>query len=139
MSFLYLASPYTHPDAYVREARYLTALDALHWLLGNRIWAYSPIVHCHDLAKHNDLPKDHDYWLEYNHLMILNSRGVAVLQTPGWTESKGIADETLYAKRLNLPLYHIRKEHDKYAIFQARDPSSDHPKHSHLSNDLRST
>jgi Domain of unknown function (DUF1937) len=116
MTYLYLASPYTHPDSYVREARYLEAIDALNHLLRNRIWTYSPIVHCHELAKRNNLPKDHDFWSEYNHLMILNSRGLAILQSPGWDSSKGIADENLYAKHLDLPRYLMRKEGPHYAI-----------------------
>ena len=123
MSYLYLASPYTHHDPHVREARYLEALDALHWLLGNRIWTYSPIVHCHTLALQNDLPKDHDYWLEYNHLMILNSRGITVLASSGWEASKGVADEEVYATALNLPVSYMKKQGPNYVFSAFRTPS----------------
>ena len=55
--------------------------------------------------------------------MILNSRGLAVLQSEGWDESKGIADETLYAKHLDLPVQHMRKEGQSYAFHTIRAAS----------------
>lgn len=116
MSYLYLASPYTHPDEFVREERYLEALDALHWLLSNRQWAYSPIVHCHELAKRQDLPKDFEFWGEFNHLMIRNSRGIVVLQSDGWEESRGVANETLYAKERGLAMFYMLRQGLKYAV-----------------------
>jgi hypothetical protein len=128
MSYLYLASPYTDADAYVREGRYLQALDALHWLLNNHIWTYSPIVHCHEAAKlHDGLPKDFEFWREFNHLMIQNSRALAILQISGWNESKGIADEVGYATALNLPISRIVKEGQNYAFYPLRTARSSNP------------
>jgi hypothetical protein len=118
MSYLYLASPYTHPDASVREMRYLDALDALNWLVGNRIWTYSPIVHCHHLSAKYTLPGNHEFWQDYNHLMILNSRGMMLLQLPGWKESNGVTDELDYADHLGIPVTVMQKEGSNYATFK---------------------
>ena len=119
MSYLYLASPYTHSTAIVRQQRYLEAIDALNWLLGNKIWAYSPIVHCHNVAMKHSLPKNFEFWQEYNHLMILNSRGLMLLQLPGWKESSGVTDELAYADSLGKPVTIMQKEGDNYATFES--------------------
>lgn len=98
MSYYYLASPYSHPDGEVREGRYLRAQRALEYLLANKMWAYSPIVHCHPLAKRFSMPKDAKFWEEYNHVMIDHCDSILVLQIPGWEESIGVAEEMAYAR-----------------------------------------
>lgn len=123
MSYLYLASSYTAPTSLVMENRYHAAIDATHYLLKNKIWVYSPIVHCHPIAIKHDLPKDFDYWMEYNRLMILNSRGLAVLMLDGWQESKGVTAEIEYCGSLGKPIYFMLKlRNGKYAI-SPRDSS----------------
>jgi hypothetical protein len=49
---IYLASPYSHPDELVQEARYKAARNYVHWsLLYLEDTVYSPIVHYHTLAE----------------------------------------------------------------------------------------
>jgi predicted acyl esterase len=117
MSYLYLASPYTHPAPVVMQQRYLDALDALDWLLHNKIWAFSPIVHSHNLPNLNVRhQRDYKYWREFNHLMILNSRGIALLQLDGWKDSEGIADELEYADKLGLKVTIMQKQGPNYTL-----------------------
>jgi hypothetical protein len=137
MSYLFLSSPYYHPSSIVRHQRYVDAVDALAWLLKGKIWTYSSIVNCHPIAMRHDIPGDFEYWEEYNHLMILNSRGVMVLQSKGWEDSRGIADEILFAKRLGLPIHHMQKENSLYAI--SRDLSSPNPDSRDPGNSLRAS
>lgn len=99
----YLASPYSHPDPAVRQARYEQARDALAWLLKQRIWTYSPIVHCHELALVHDLPKDHLYWWAYDAEFLRHCDELIVLHVDGWKESKGVAEELQLAILLNIP------------------------------------
>jgi predicted acyl esterase len=96
--FYYLASPYSSPDPEVRHKRYLEVMDCLAWMLNRRMWTYSPIVHCHDMAVKHKMPTDNEFWKDYNRVMIDGSVGVAVLKIGGWEKSVGIRDEMDYAK-----------------------------------------
>lgn len=125
MSYLYLASPYTSSDFTKTVERYHEALDATHYLLSNKIWTYSPIVHCHSVAVIHGLPTDFAFWSEYNHLMVLNSRGLAILMIDGWQESVGVTGEVEYCGALGKPIYFMLKlRNGKYAL-SPRDSS--HP------------
>jgi len=97
---IYLASPYTHEDPFVREDRYLRAMQALSFLLRDGHVVYSPIVHCHEMAKILDIPKESDFWWNYNKGMIEASRGILILRLDGWEQSIGIKQEREYAESM---------------------------------------
>ena len=61
MELTYLASPYTHHDKDAIESRYLQAVAAVRALMAQGEHVFSPIVHCHILAKNSSLPLDWDY------------------------------------------------------------------------------
>lgn len=111
--YSYLASPYTHPDPFVREARYLQAMIELTRRLKAGEHVYSPIVHCHELAKIADLPRDAKFWEAYNHTMLNRSSRLVVLCLPGWKESKGVADEISQAIYWGLPIEYTEDEDGK--------------------------
>ncbi len=48
---IYLASPYTHVDAAVRESRFDAACLAMSTLMRAGLSVYSPIVHSHPLVR----------------------------------------------------------------------------------------
>ena len=98
MGYIYLASPYSHPDPAVRLRRYRAVRDATTWLLRRRLWVYSPIVHCHDLATSAELPTDFTFWAEYNYVMIDRADMLYVLTLDGHAESVGVAGERRYAQ-----------------------------------------
>jgi len=117
MSFIYLASPYSHPNPGVMMERYLRVRTATAFLLRNRVWTYSPIVHCHELALAHQLPTGAEYWEEYNHAMLGRARELFVLQLPGWEESKGIKGEMDFAKRKKIPICMMKHvEADEYSF-----------------------
>jgi Domain of unknown function (DUF1937) len=49
---IYLASPYSHPDATVRESRFRAACQAVVALLLTGEVVFAPIVHCHPLVEY---------------------------------------------------------------------------------------
>lgn len=91
--YIYLASPYSHPDPYVREVRYLQAARVTTELLAIGIWTYSPIVHNHNLAKGYGLAMGWDRWQHFDRALIAPSRFMAILQLPEWEQSEGIKGE----------------------------------------------
>lgn len=105
---IYLASPYTHKDVNVMQARY----EAVRDFVGNQITQstdrghnrmailYSPIIHYHSIAVAWELPREFEFWAYVNDSMIARADAVIVLQLPGWEESRGIIHEIAYAKEL---------------------------------------
>ena len=107
MSYLYLGSPYTHPDPFIMEERYLRALRVLHGMLLRQEWAYSPIVHCHELAKIGGLPRDAKFWEAYDFAMLAGASKFLVLRIEGWEASKGLAAEKAEAERLGIKVEYL--------------------------------
>jgi hypothetical protein len=101
---IYLASPYSAASEDIMEARYLAALDAVARLLHQRRWVYSPIVHCHELAKRCGLPRDFTFWRDYNFAMLDRADAFCVLTLSGWEESRGVAAEGAYAQARGLQM-----------------------------------
>jgi hypothetical protein len=108
MSFIYLASPYSSRSRVTRRKRHRAALSACAWLLRQRQWAYSPIIHCHGLAETHNLPTDAAFWQDYNFAMLARSRELMILTLADWATSPGVAAETSEAKRLGLPITFLR-------------------------------
>lgn len=96
---IYLACPYSHPDPFVRKWRYLQATRQLTELLLRGQWAYSPIVHCHELAKTAGLPRDAAFWSAYNLYMLQKADFLMILTLPGWQESAGVREEIEFAAK----------------------------------------
>jgi hypothetical protein len=107
MSFIYIASPYTSPDPEVVQQRFEVAEAYTHYLLKNEFWAYSPVVHCHEIAHKFSLPKNFDYWMNYNFAMLSKASDLHVLKIPGFEESKGVAGEVEFAKKCGISVIYV--------------------------------
>jgi hypothetical protein len=100
MSFIYLASPYSHPNPTVRQQRYELVLEISCELARNQIPHYSPIVSSHVVGQVGNLPGDHEYWWKTDKVfMDLCSQGIFVT-AQGWKQSKGMEAERLYLEKL---------------------------------------
>lgn len=104
MSFTYIASPYTHPNEDVIQSRYLVTLAYTSFLLHNKKYVFSPIVHCHPLAVIANIPRNFSFWRHYNEAMLSKAKKLIVLQLPGWKQSQGVNFETAYAIGKDIPI-----------------------------------
>lgn len=86
------------------------------WLLKQRKWVYSPIVHCHELAKVHELPRNFEFWKEYNDVMLLGSHTLYILNLDGVMESKGVQDEAELAQQERKPIFWLTPHSDDYII-----------------------
>lgn len=111
---IYLASPYSHPDPLVMKTRFLLAEQVTAILLERKLWVYSPIVHCHELAAKYSLPTDFAYWQEYNIDMLRRCDFFFILDISGWKESKGVTGELTVAQMLNMKIRMIDESGDMY-------------------------
>lgn len=105
--YVYIASPYSHPEPLIREERYLRTSYYLMQCLRKGKWAYSPIVHCHELAKIWSMGKDAKTWKLYNFAMLSGAHTLEILRLDGWQHSSGIKDEYAEAERLNIPIIYV--------------------------------
>jgi len=106
-SLTYLASPYTDPDPEVEERRYKAVCLQASKMLKAGEFVFSPIAHCHPIAKAGGLPGDFGFWIEYDRRMISACDSLAVFMLPGWDESTGIAGEIGIAKMKGIPIRYI--------------------------------
>lgn len=107
LTYDYVASPYSHESPLIREERYLRVSHYVALCLRGKEWVYSPIVHCHELAKTWDMPKDAGFWLAYNRAMLANARRLRILRLDGWHQSKGVMEETDFAIHNRIPYIYV--------------------------------
>jgi len=105
----YLASPYTHSHASIREGRasYAAMIGASLKRLGLHIFA--PIPHGHALAEFG-LPLDFNWWNNYSYNVLSRCDGLIVAMINGWDESKGVAAEIKYAEEHGIPVVYLSRE-----------------------------
>ncbi len=110
MAYFYVGCPYTGPQEIMHE-RFLLAERYVANALRAGHHVYSPIVHCHELARKYNLPTDAAFWEQYNFAMLAPSQGLEVLHLPGWKDSRGLAGERRFATAWDIPIIHIGHEH----------------------------
>jgi hypothetical protein len=95
----YLASPYSHPDATVRQARYDAAVREVAVLFTEGVMCLSSIVHSHPVCLAlGNREFAFEYWKEFDQELILRCDGIIVLLLEGWRESKGVMAELEFAR-----------------------------------------
>ena len=103
---VYVASPYWHPRATVRDHRARAALHATAELLAKGVPAFSAVAYSNNFQNHN-LPPPKQGWYEYDLNYLAASSQMIVLELPGWTESTDIAIEIGFAASRSIPITHI--------------------------------
>jgi hypothetical protein len=113
LMYTYLASPYsaregTGAERYaLRQKRFYRAMHALQWMSNKRLWAYSPIVHCHEMADRYSFPTDYHFWNDMNHAFIRPAESVTILCILGWRESAGVTHERQFATEIEKPIHFL--------------------------------
>jgi len=97
---IYLASPYTDRDLGKMEERYQAVSAKVAELMRRGEVVFSPIAYCHPLAKAYDLPRNFEFWKEFDEEMIGLATELTILMLPSWENSDGIKRELEIAKRL---------------------------------------
>ena len=100
----YLASPYHHNNPRIMQIRYEQACEATADLIKSGEVIFSPIAHNHWLAIIYDMPRDHQFWLDYNLAILRRCDVLLILTLEGWKESRGIAAESTFAAQHHIPI-----------------------------------
>lgn len=105
---IYLCSVYSlNADEALMEQRYHYAMLRTAKFMKHGYPIFSPIVHCHEMAKHHDLPKEWEYWQKIDFEYLKGCKQVWVLMMPGWEQSVGVQAELRFAKALGLQIEFI--------------------------------
>lgn len=104
---IYLASPYSHPDAAVREARFHAVCRAAAFYLKRGICVFSPIAHSHPIAVAGRMETGFTCWKMFDSLMMDRCDSMIVLMLDGWKESQGIAEEIAYMESAGKPVMYV--------------------------------
>lgn len=99
---VYLASPYTHKDALVRDMRAAAVTIMAHKMMQEGIIVFSPVSYGHTIAKLGDMPTDWQYWEKTCRAYLSHSHKIVVLMLQGWEESTGVTEELKIAKELGI-------------------------------------
>ena len=106
---IYLASPYSHPDPAVVEARVARAEECTAALIAAGRIVFSPVVYSHGVVRTGlHLPQDWPFWAPLDLAMLRRSDAIWVLALEGVLEGRGVAAEALEAKRLGLVAHVLR-------------------------------
>lgn len=100
MRFIYLASPYSHADEAVREARYKAACKKAAQYAAKGIAVFAPIVHSHPMSAYMN-PVDcmnFDLWMKLDLPILKDAAELHVLCIDGWRASRGVTREIEFAE-----------------------------------------
>jgi hypothetical protein len=108
--FYYLATPYTkYPDGI--DAAYEMACRAAAECFREGLLVFSPMVHCHPIAKLSGMSGGYEFWKRYNEAMMAAAVGLMVVKMNGWEESAGIAAEIEWFMSHYRPVFYCDAPH----------------------------
>lgn len=113
---IYLASPYSHPDPDMREARFDAVCAATAAMMRDGLLVYSPIAHGHAITMRNDLPLDWQFWSALCEAFVSRCDRLWVLTLGGFDQSVGVAAEVKIAEKLGKPLDFIEWDGERYSV-----------------------
>jgi hypothetical protein len=109
MSFVYIASPYSHPDPFVRHERHVAACKKAAQYANKGVAHFSPIAQSHPVADYMPEEKrmDFDLWMKLDLPLLRMASELHVLCIDGWRGSRGVTREIQYAEQLGIPIKHV--------------------------------
>lgn len=109
MSFIYMASPYSHSDHEVMRERYLLACEGAAMLMELGYAVFAPIAHSHPIADCLDpkLRTDFEFWMSQDLPVLAAADKMVILTLDGWRESRGVARETQFCKQYSKPIQYF--------------------------------
>lgn len=105
--YIYLASPYSHPDAAVRHQRWEAVRDKVGAMLTAGTYVYSPVLHCYWVEVSHGLPGDFTFWQGFDTAMISHASALWVYRIDGWADSVGVRAEIEIADSLGMPVEYV--------------------------------
>jgi hypothetical protein len=99
---IYLATPYSDPDATVRQMRHDMVTELAQALVKRGLTVFSPITY--GIAFEEHIGSDWQAWAEFDRKFICASKELWVYTQPGWQNSVGVNAEILIANEAQIPV-----------------------------------
>lgn len=119
-SYIYLASPYSHPDEQIKLQRFEDICKISAYYFSQGYIMFVPIAQSHPIAEIGKLTDtDWEYWKEVDTVFLQQASSLWVVMLEGWKDSIGVQAEIKIAMDLGLPIcyinpYPILQEFTKY-------------------------
>lgn len=113
---VYLACPYSHPTAELREHRFFQANHAAKWLFNKGYGVISPISQGHAIGQLGGVSGDWAAWEKTDLRMIKAADALIVLNIPGMRESTGVTAEVAFARFHDLPVSYLTPIGNEYVV-----------------------
>lgn len=110
--YIYLASPYSHPDPAVVHARFDAAVKCAGQLMLKGLVVFSPIAHSHPIALATKLPETWEFWRGIDFPLLERAHSLFVLKLDGWERSVGVQAEIARAGELGIPVVFVDVDDD---------------------------
>lgn len=109
MKYIYLASPYSHADAAVREQRFQAACRKAAQYASQGIAVFSPIAQSHPMAFFMaDADRmNFDLWMKLDLPILKDAAELHILCIEGWRVSRGVTREVEFAEQLGIPVKQV--------------------------------
>jgi len=123
----YLASPYTHENHEVEEARFREVCRAGSHFISHGLIVFVPIAMSHPIREAcPDVGGDWETWSHQDYAFLDCSKQVYVLTLDGWQDSVGVTAEIQYAWKEGIPVYLVDSltyevKKDEYLPENSRD------------------
>lgn len=107
---IYLASPYSHPNKDVRDARFREVTKLAANLFNKHDYVFLlPITQGHLLAEIGNIASDFERWETQSLGMLAVCDELWVVKMDGWKESKGVRAEIEFARHHLIPIKYINQ------------------------------
>lgn len=120
---IYLASPYSHIDTNIRDARFHAVCRAAARFMAVGCLIFSPIAHTHPIAMAGQLPTDWEFWKAYDRAMLDAASHLWVLMLPGAMKSRGVLCEIQYMESRLKPIRYVYPTDEELQITAGRQVS----------------
>lgn len=113
MFSVYLAGPYNHDLATVKDHRFRELTKHAGSLMALGVLVYSPITHNHPIALRSSLPGTWEFWKQFDLAVLKHCKQLIVLKLPGWETSTGVAAEIEFCQKNYIPITYVDPIEDK--------------------------
>ena len=100
---MYIACPYSHEDAQVRQDRFGMATSYAVHCMNDGMSPFSPLTHCHPMTSFG-LPGSWAFWEKVDSRIIPYCKTLHILCAEGYHESTGVKAEYAIAKSFGVPV-----------------------------------
>ena len=102
--YIYLASPFSHPDPQVRKARVAAIAKITARLIAEGHIVFSPVAAYAEIQKDGDPPAG---WYHFTLRQLAACTHLRVVKMDGWQESEGIKKEIAFAMGRGMPIEYM--------------------------------